>query len=339
VDYWVQLLIWYTIGMRKRYIFLIVTWFLVLILGSIFVFISIKKKNEVEKLLCVTNMNINDDPIIVRLLQEVQTTDLSESTESTKKANNNETASKDTNDYFLTSDQKKVAEQLTSLFENGKTEIQYSYAENLDDGRGITAGRAGFTTRDGDAYMVVRVYCKAQEGNKLEKYLVRLKELAEKGSDSTKGLSGYTKAWKEEAKNSEFRDAQDYVVDKLYFQPSQKYADELGLKTAIARAFLYDTIIQHGDGDDKDSLRALIKSTNKKMEGSPKDGVDELKWFEEFMKVRKEVLSDADDESTRDEWAESVGRVDVYKQIFKDENYDLKTPIKIKTDEYDVTIS
>ncbi len=54
----------------------------------------------------------------------------------------------------LNKDQKRRAEQLTSIFENGKTEIQYGYVEALDDGRGF--GRAGFTTATGDALEVVR---------------------------------------------------------------------------------------------------------------------------------------------------------------------------------------
>ena len=38
------------------------------------------------------------------------------------------------------------ADELVSAFENSTTEVQYGYAENLGDGRGVTAGRAGFTT-------------------------------------------------------------------------------------------------------------------------------------------------------------------------------------------------
>ena len=53
--------------------------------------------------------------------------------------------------HRLTSDQKRRAEELTSIFENDTIELQYAYTEDLHDGRGITSGRVGFTTRDGDA--------------------------------------------------------------------------------------------------------------------------------------------------------------------------------------------
>jgi hypothetical protein len=36
--------------------------------------------------------------------------------------------------------------QITSTFENSTLELQYDYVENIGDGRGITAGRAGFTS-------------------------------------------------------------------------------------------------------------------------------------------------------------------------------------------------
>ncbi len=44
-------------------------------------------------------------------------------------------------------DQKRViADQLVSVFENDTPIIQYGYAKKMHDGRGITAGRAGFTS-------------------------------------------------------------------------------------------------------------------------------------------------------------------------------------------------
>jgi len=317
--------------MKRRNVFLSFILLLALFLGCSLIFLKSRRDTEIKKELNVIGAQIENDPIVEKLLESMQSTQSTQSVLAGKTEESKE-------DYSLTPEQKRRAEQLISLFENGKIEIQYGYAENLDDGRGITAGRAGFTTRDGDAYMVVKVYSQKKPGNKLEKYLDALRKLAEDESGSTDGLSGFGKVWKDASKDAKFRDSQDYVVDKLYFQPSQKYADNLGLKTAIARAFLYDTIIQHGDGGDKDSISALIKTTNSKAGGSPKEGTDELQWFKEFMNVRRNDLSNANDEETRDAWKDSVSRVDVYKQIFEDKNYDLKGPIKIKTKDYNETI-
>src|SRR5690349_2974768 len=71
----------------------------------------------------------------------------------------------------LAPEPKRLAEALTSLFENGTTEIDYAYAEALGDGRGITAGRAGFTSATGDLLLVVQRYTAAVPGNGLAAYL------------------------------------------------------------------------------------------------------------------------------------------------------------------------
>lgn len=234
----------------------------------------------------------------------------------------------------LNKDQKRRAEQLTSIFENGKTEIQYGYVEELDDGRGYTCGRAGFTTATGDALEVVEVYTKAVPNNKLKKYLPELRRLAKDESDDTSNLKGFASAWRSLGNDKAFRAAQDEVNDRLYYQPAMKRSDQAGLKTALAKAVMYDTVIQHGDGDDPDSFYALIKRTNKKMGGSPKDGTDEKKWLNKFLDVRYDDLMNPSDEDTQDEWRESVARVDVFRDIVKAKNYNLDGPIHVRSSEY-----
>lgn len=243
------------------------------------------------------------------------------------------------NEIKLTPEQKTIAEKLTSLFENGTTEINYDYAENLKDGRGITAGRAGFTTADEDAYEVVKRYSEKLPYNPLYKYLKTLKKLSEDGSNNTKDLEGFEEAWKNTAKDKIFRDTQDEIVDELYYKPAIKHVNELGLKTPLAQAVIYDTIIQHGDGDYADGLPALIKETTEKMHGTPKNNtINENAWLKAFIQVRKNDLENAKDKNTRDIWKESVGRCDVFLQIAESENYELKLPIKIKTKDYDEVI-
>ncbi|MGE3802961.1 MAG: chitosanase, partial [Candidatus Kapaibacterium sp.] len=114
----------------------------------------------------------------------------------------------------FTSEQRRVADQIVSLFENDTTAIQYGYAENINDGRGITAGRAGFTTATGDLLLVVERYTNVVPANGLAQYLPRLRELADAESGSTSGLEGLEVAWKKGAEDSIFRLIQDSVVDE-----------------------------------------------------------------------------------------------------------------------------
>ena len=241
-------------------------------------------------------------------------------------------------DAWLTSEQKHRAEQIISLFENDTLELQYGYVENINDGRGFTAGRAGFTTATGDAFAVVELYSQKSPNNELAKFLPRLRELAESGSDAVSGLGGFEAAWSKSAEDAVFRSSQDEIVDREYYRPAMEIGDTLGLKTALARAVLYDTIIQHGGGEDPDGLPAVIAKTQQVAGGSPQSGVDEKVWLSAFLKVRREVLEHASDPATRKAWAESTYRVDVLSSIADAGNYDLHGPIPIKVAWFDVNV-
>src|SRR5687767_7600966 len=62
-------------------------------------------------------------------------------------------------------ERKTHAAQITSTFENATVKLQYDYAENIGDGRGITAGRAGFTSATGDLLLLVRRYTEMKPDN------------------------------------------------------------------------------------------------------------------------------------------------------------------------------
>lgn len=239
----------------------------------------------------------------------------------------------------MSPEQKRIAEQLTSIFENGTTEIQYAYTEDLGDGRGITCGRAGFCTGTGDAYVVVDRFGELKPDDPLVEYLPELKRLnSAVQNDDTRGLVGFDEAWKRAAETALFRSVQDEVTDVLYWLPSQRHADELGLETPLARAFIFDTIIQHGEDDDPDGLGALISRTIETAGGTPASGVDEKAWLAEFIRIRRADLAHCYEESSRDEWAGSVGRCDAFLLIAKAGNYELQTPFTVEWENESHTI-
>jgi chitosanase len=169
----------------------------------------------------------------------------------------------------LSNSQKTRAEQLTNLFENGSFDFAYDYLEYLGDGRGITAGRAGFTTATGDLLKLVKDYTAQKPDNELAKFIPRLWEIFQDKSDTQEGLEGFSQAWKTASQDPDFRRVQDEVVDELYYQPSVTYSNQLGLRTVLARAAIYDTIIQHGAGEDPDGLPAILERTQKATGGTP----------------------------------------------------------------------
>jgi chitosanase len=221
---------------------------------------------------------------------------------------------------------KSCADRMISVFENESTSPKYNYIENLNDGRGYTAGRIGFVTRDGALLQVVEVYSGMRPNNVLSSFLPILKEL--RWTASTKGLEDLPAAWKKAASDPLFRQAQDQVSDKLYFIPAMKVAGDLHLQSPLAKFALYDAIIQHGTGDDSDSLGGIINAATRAAHGPP-DQAGEEKWLTAFLTARKSVLLHAADPETRAAWRESVGRVNEQLRLLKERNLQLSPPLTL----------
>ena len=221
------------------------------------------------------------------------------------------------------------ADLLISVFENASTEIRYDYIENLGDGRGFTAGRAGFCSGTGDLLIVVERYASRSNDKSLTKFLPRLRVLAKQESSSTAGLKGFITAWKTASKNPLMHQIQDEVLDELYFAPALRHADQIHASLALTWVALYEAIIQHGDDDDDDSLSAIMARATARANGSPADGLAEEKWLEAFLEERRADLLDPSDSSTRKEWRASVGRADTMLKIFHDENFEFNGPLVV----------
>nr|WSY54146.1 chitosanase [Streptomyces sp. NBC_00886] len=222
----------------------------------------------------------------------------------------------------LTADQRRRADQLISIFENSTPEIQYGYAENLNDGRGVTAGRAGFTTGDGDALQVVQAYTNLVPDNPLAQFIPSLQQ-----NGSGLDEAAYIAAWKEAANDQVFRDVQDAQVEARYFSPAMQDADQLGLATALARAELYDASIQHGNTSNGDALPALISRTTAKV-GTPGQAGEQT-WLNTFFDVRVDDLKNPQNTATAAEWAGSVDRVEAMRRIAATGNYQLDGPLPV----------
>ena len=240
-----------------------------------------------------------------------------------------------------------VVQKLNSLFENDSVNPNYDYIEYLGDGRGFTFGKVGFTTATGDGFDIIRAYTDSVKDSKLVYYVDILKKLAKKGSDDTTDLVGFADAWRNEAKKTKY--FQDKIAFELYGKPAINYCELLGLKSTLALAIVYDAIVQHGDGKDKDGIRKLFKHTIKNIGGTPsgrshKDKRcdempdSEILFLETFLAERKEILEDAHNDESREEWQKSVGRVAVFKGLLDEKNLDLKMPLKIVSEEWNAVI-
>ncbi len=218
-------------------------------------------------------------------------------------------------------ERKHRAAQITSTFENSTLELQYDYVENIGDRRGITAGRAGFTSATGDLLFLIRRYTEAKPGNVLAPYLPAL--AAVNGTDSEMGLAGFTDAWAEAAEDPDFRSLQDQLVDELYFVPAMAMAADLGVETPLGQLIMWDTMIQHGAGGDNGTW-AIIEETQEQV--GPIDQ-SESAWLDAFLDTRLRHLLLMYRDTTENADASSESRVDALRSLLQEGNLALEPPL------------
>jgi chitosanase len=223
---------------------------------------------------------------------------------------------------------RKTIEEVVSAFENETPVIQYAYVENLGDGRGYTAGRAGFTTATGDLLTVVRRYVIVSQDPGFIHLLPTLILRSFDESDSTIGLELLPSLWADAATHDpRFRKIQDQVNNELYFNPALFRADDLGFKTPLGILCIYDTFIQHGKAGAEEIIRQLNPALTTEKEK-----------ILDFLKIRYEALMHPANRSTADVWQESVGRVDALRMLVNHDLYDLPVPFTINPFETPIEI-
>lgn len=229
-------------------------------------------------------------------------------------------------------DKKDVAMQLVSSAENSSLnwKAQYSYIEDIGDGRGYTAGIIGFCSGCGDMQELVHYYNGIQPNNPLKSFTSALDK---KGSwdASHDGLGdAFVKAWKEAAKDSKFQQAQDHERDRVYFNPAVDQAKEDGLR-ALGQFVYYDAMVVHGPGSDKMSFGGIRSAAMKKAK-TPAQGGDETAYLNAFMDARNTVMK-------AEEAHSDVSRIETAQRVFlKNGNLDLNTPLswKVYGDSYSI---
>lgn len=230
---------------------------------------------------------------------------------------------------FRSGEDRQVAieDKVVSIFENSTPLIQYAFIANLNDGRGYTAGRAGFTSGTGDLLEVVKAYQTLAADNILVRYLPAL--LLVNGSASVAGLEGLPQDWAQAAGDARFIAAQDSVNERLYRQPARQLATALGATLPLSRLAIYEAGIQHGYGEDFDSVNRIAERASAIVAGTPAKGVDEKKWLQAFLSERRKDLLNPADKATAAGWAASVSRADAMQRIYDSANFKLELPITI----------
>jgi chitosanase len=221
---------------------------------------------------------------------------------------------------LATPQKKEIAMELVSSAENSTLNwrAQYSYIEDIHDGRGYTGGIIGFTSGTGDMLEVVRNYTTARRHNPLARFLAALRRV--NGSASHRGLGpSFVAAWKLAAKDRAFQRAQENERDRVYFNPAVGLAKSDGLR-ALGQFAYYDAAVVHGfDGLQAVRARALTHAQ------PPAAGGDEVAYLNAFLDER--------DVEMRKEAAHSdLSRVEKEQRKFlREGNLDLNPPLRWST--------
>ncbi|MFB9838590.1 chitosanase [Actinoallomurus acaciae] len=228
--------------------------------------------------------------------------------------------------------EKDIAMQVVSSAENSSLDwrAQYKYIEDIDDGRGYTAGIIGFCSGTGDMLKVVQAYTDAEPGNVLAKYLPALR--AVNGTDSHEGLDpGFPADWRKAAADPAFQQAQDDERDSEYFDPAVRQAKSDGLR-ALGQFIYYDAMVMHGPGDDADSFGG-IRATALAKARPPAQGGSEVTYLGAFLDARKAAMK-------REEAHSDTSRVDTEQRVFLNNgNLDFTPPLtwKVYGDSYTIS--
>lgn len=214
---------------------------------------------------------------------------------------------------------KDIAMQIVSSAENSTTNWrgQFAYIEDIDDGRGYTAGIIGFCSGTGDMLELVQNYTNNFPSNGLAKYLPALRKVNNTASHT--GLDpNYQADWKKEAQTASFQAAQETERDNIYFNPSVAIGKSDGIR-ALGQFAYYDAAVVHGyDGMLSVRARAMKKAK------TPAQGGNEVTYLNAFLDERVvEMKKEAAHEDT--------SRIDTAQRVFLNNgNLDLNTPLNWK---------
>jgi chitosanase len=226
---------------------------------------------------------------------------------------------------------KEIAMELVSSAENSTLDwkSQYSYIEDIGDGRGYTGGIIGFCSGTGDMLQLVQSYTQQEPDNVLAKYIPALQ--ADNGSASHDGLDpNFTSDWQTAASDPVFQQAQNDERDRIYFNPAVGQAKQDGLG-ALGQFIYYDAIVMHGPGTDPTSFGG-IRATAMSNAATPAQGGDEVTYLNAFLDARKAAMETEEAHS-------DTSRVDTEQRVFvQNGNLSLDPPLRWKVygDSYEI---
>ncbi|MYY07097.1 chitosanase [Streptomyces sp. ATexAB-D23] len=198
---------------------------------------------------------------------------------------------------------------------------QYATIEDSGDGTGYAAGIVGFCSGTHDMLAFVEAFTEDHPDNPLAPFLPALRKVD--GTGSHEGLDpGLTAAWKKAAEDPAFREAQDEVRDKQYFEPAVRLAKLDGLGT-LGQFIYFDAMVLQGPGHEADSFYGIRQAALAEAD-TVTEGGDESAYLDIFLDTARAVMKSKKTQH-------DTSRIDTAQRVFlEDENLDLEPPLTWK---------
>jgi chitosanase len=224
---------------------------------------------------------------------------------------------------ILTSQQKRICEQVINAFESGTATGRYGSISIFDDGphrvRQISYGRSQ-TTEYGNLEELLQMYVEASGvySSEILPYLEKI------GIIPLVDDSVFKKLLKDAGnKDPIMKQVQDQFFDLRYFQPAVKWAVDNGFVFPLSALVIYDSFIQSG---------SILMFLRKRFpENSPINGGDEKVWISQYVETRHNWLATHSNRLLQN----TVYRTDCFRKEIQKENWDLDM-LPVRAHEVDI---
>ncbi len=221
---------------------------------------------------------------------------------------------------------RRVSWAILSVFESGNPDGQYSAFAVLRDGAGISYGRKQGTDESGTLDAIVSGYIQAngRYASQLRPYLPRLQanETVVLDPDPTT-WPGWMHNLKQllvaAGEDPVMHTVQNRVFDRLFWRPAVQAWQELGLRSPLALAVVFDTSIHSG------SPAAIGWVRRRFAVKPPREGGDEREWVRQYVLARRRWLATHEKTALH----ATVYRMDAFLRLIDAGNWGLHTPIHI----------
>lgn len=218
---------------------------------------------------------------------------------------------------MLTELQKKAAQAIINIFETGSVLGKYdSVVSVTGDPGGLTYGAKQTTLNSGNLYLLIKAYAEAEGAlfaDELRPYLSRLKNRDRELNQDVTLHSILRQAGRDPVMIQE----QDAFFDRVYWIPALNSADAINIQTALGIAIVFDSIT-HGSW-------GLIRDRTTNRSGNP-SSIGEKNWIKHYVDVRRDWLANHSIQILH----LTVYRMDAFKKIIQDSNWDLTLPFTVR---------